>query len=70
MRTVKILVDGCIDEHWSSWLAGLTISHTDQGETVLSGVVVDQAALYGVLSMLRDLGLPLVSVESCESSGA
>ncbi len=69
MRTVQILVDGCIDEHWSSWFGGLTISHTDQGETVLSGVVVDQAALYGVLSMLRDLSLPLVSVESSERQG-
>ncbi len=69
MRTVRIRVDGCIDEHWSSWFAGLTISHTDQGETVLSGVVVDQAALYGVLSLLRDLGLPLLSVESSESQG-
>ncbi len=69
MRTVRILVDGCIDEHWSSWFAGLTISHTDQGQTVLSGVVVDQAALYGVLSLLRDLGLPLLSVESSEGQG-
>ncbi len=66
MRTVRIRVDGCIDEHWSSWFAGLAISHTDRGETVLSGLVVDQAALYGVLSMLRDLGLPLLAVESSE----
>ncbi len=66
MHTIRIRVDGCIDEHWSSWFAGLTISHTDQGETVLSGLVVDQAALYGVLSMLRDLSLPLLSVESAE----
>ena len=62
MRTVEIRVKGCIDEHWSAWLAGLNITHTDQDETVLSGQVVDQAALYGVLSMLRDLGLPLLSV--------
>jgi hypothetical protein len=66
MRSVRIRINGCIDEHWSDWFAGLTITHTDEGETVLSGVVVDQAALYGVLTMLRDLGLPLVSVNSDE----
>jgi len=66
MRTVEIRVKGCIDEHWSAWLAGLSITHTDRDETVLSGKVVDQAALYGVLSMLRDLGLPLLSVVSEE----
>ena len=62
MRTVEIRVKGCIDEHWSAWFAGLSIAHTEQDETVLSGQVVDQAALYGVLDMLRDLGLPLLSV--------
>jgi hypothetical protein len=66
MRTVEIRVKGCIDEHWSAWLAGLSITHTDRDETILSGRVVDQAALYGVLSMLRDLGLPLLSVASEE----
>ena len=66
MRTVEIRVKGRIDEHWSAWLAGLSITHTDQDETVLSGKVVDQAALYGVLSMLRDLGLPLLSVSGEE----
>jgi hypothetical protein len=66
MQTVEIRVRGCIDEHWSTWLAGLSIAHTDQDETILSGRVVDQAALYGVLSMLRDLGLPLLSVVSGE----
>jgi len=67
MRTVEIRVKGCIDEHWSAWLAGLSITHTDQDETVLSGKVVDQAALYGVLSMLRELGPPLRSVIGQES---
>jgi hypothetical protein len=67
MRTVEIRVKGRIDEHWSAWFAGLSITHTDQDETILSGRVVDQAALYGVLSMLRDLGLPLLSVAGEES---
>ena len=67
MRTVEIRVKGCIDEHWSSWLAGLSITHPNSNETILSGKVADQAALYGVLSMLRDLGLPLLSVSGEES---
>jgi hypothetical protein len=66
MRTVEIRVQGCIDDHWSSWFAGLSISHSDPGETTLTGKVTDQAALYGVLSLLRDLGLPLLSVSSAE----
>jgi len=66
MRTVEIRVQGCIDKNWSSWFAGLNISHTEEGETILAGKVKDQAALYGVLSMLRDLGLSLLSVASAE----
>ncbi len=66
MQSVEIRVKGQIDERWSDWFAGLTITHTDQGETVLTGPVVDQAALYGLLSRLRDLGLPLVSVNPSE----
>jgi hypothetical protein len=59
-------VKGRIDEHWSDWFQGLTITHTDQDETILSGTVVDQAALYGLLARLRDLGLPLLSVKQVE----
>ena len=66
MRTVEIRVQGCIDENWSTWFAGLSISHNESGETILTGKVKDQAALYGVLGMLRDLGLPLLSVASAE----
>jgi hypothetical protein len=63
MQNVEIRVQGQIDRHWSDWLGGLTITHTDQNETVLTGPVVDQAALYGLLAKLRDLGLPLLSVK-------
>jgi len=62
MQSVEIRVKGRIDEHWSDWFEGLTIKHTDQDETVLIGPIVDQAALHGLLAKLRDLGLPLVSV--------
>jgi len=63
---VEIRVKGQIDENWSEWFAGLEIAHTDQDETILTGDVVDQAALYGLLARLRDLGLPLISATSAE----
>ncbi len=66
MQNVEIRVKGRIDEHWSDWLEGLTITHTGQDETILSGTVVDQAALYGLLAKLRDLGLSLLSVNRVE----
>ena len=66
MQHIEIRVKGRIDEHWSDWFQGLTITHTDQDETILSGTVVDQAALYGLLARLRDLGLPLLSVKQVE----
>lgn len=63
MHKIEIRVRGRIDEHWSDWFEGLTVTYTDQGETILAGEVADQAALYGLLAKLRDLGLPLVSVK-------
>ena len=62
MRT-KIRFRGQIDEHWSAWFEDLEILH-DRGrdESLLSGEVLDQAALYGLLAKLRDLGLDLISV--------
>jgi hypothetical protein len=66
MQSVEIRVKGRIDEQWSHWFDGLTIAHTDGGETILSGLLADQATLYGVLARLRDLGLPLLSVNHVE----
>lgn len=66
MLKAEIRVKGQIDRDWSDWFEGLTITHTDQGETILVGELVDQSALYGLLAKLRDLGLPLVSVSSVE----
>ena len=70
MLHVEIQIKGRIDEHWSSWFEGVAITHPAQGETVLTGKVVDQAALYGILSRLRDLGLALTSVDSVEIDDA
>jgi hypothetical protein len=64
MPQVEIRVEGHIDPTWSEWLDGLTLIHTEQGETLLAGPVGDQAALYGLIAKLRDLGLKLLSVET------
>ena len=62
MQQIEIRVKGRIDKRWSEWLDDLTITHTDQDETVLAGPILDQAALYGLIAKLRDLGLPLLAV--------
>jgi hypothetical protein len=62
MQAIKIQVKGQIDRNWSEWLASLDIDHTPRGNTVMSGFVRDQAALYGLLIQLSNLGLPLVSL--------
>ena len=62
MPAVEVRVQGLIRQQWSEWLEGYEIHYTEQGETVLTGSPVDQAALYGLLSKLRNLGLALVSV--------
>lgn len=66
MQKIEIQIKGRINKQWSEWFGGLTISHSDPGETVLTGVVADQAALYGIISRLRDLGLQLTLVSSEE----
>ena len=58
----QIRVRGALDPRWSSWFAGLTISYEADGSTLLAGPLADQAALYGVISRLRDLGLTLLGV--------
>jgi len=62
MAVYEFRVQGRLDQRWSSWFNGLTISYEDEGITVLRGPLVDQAALHGVLIKVRDLALPLLSV--------
>jgi hypothetical protein len=57
-----IKVRGHLDARWEDWFEGLTITLTDDGDTILSGVIVDQAALHGVLKKISNLGLTLISV--------
>ncbi len=58
----EIRLAGRVDAHWAAWFDGLTVSQENDGTTVISGPIADQAALHGVLQRVRDLGLPLVSV--------
>ncbi len=62
MQEIEIRIKGLIDRDWSVWVSDLTTTHTVEGETILAGSVQDQAALYGLLSRLSDLGLQLNSV--------
>jgi len=63
----KIRVKGHLDERWSDWFDGLEITNLENGDTMLYGEIVDQAALHGVLAKVRDLNLPLISVSSVSS---
>lgn len=58
----QIRIGGQLGRQWTDWFEGLTITPGDNGDTLLTGPVVDQAALHGVLKRVRDLGLPLLSV--------
>ena len=66
MLRAEIRVKGQIDTHWSDWFEEFKITHTDQDETILTGDIADQSALYGLIAKLRDLGLSLISVSSYE----
>ncbi len=63
----QIVVKGHLDTEWSDWFDGLTITLVDSGETILSGPIVDQTALHGLLMKIRDLGLPLLSLTRIET---
>ena len=62
----EIRLRGRLETRWAAWFDGMTLSHERDGSTVLSGPVVDQAALHGLLQKVRDIGLPLVSVTYVE----
>ncbi len=59
----QIRLKGHLSRGWQGWFGGLLVTLEDNGETLLTGPVVDQAALFGLLKKVRDLGMPLVSVD-------
>lgn len=64
----QIRIKGHLPDHWSDWFGEMTLTlDAEQGETTLSGPVVDQAALHGLLNKIRDLGLVLLSVNRVEA---
>lgn len=58
----RIRLAGHLGSQWAEWFDGMTITLEDNGDTLLTGPMVDQAALHGLLKKIRDLGLPLISV--------
>lgn len=66
----QMRVKGHLGSVWTDWFEGLTITREDNGNTLLTGPVIDQAALHGLLKKVRDLGMPLVSVNRVEPGQA
>ena len=66
----QIRIKGHLRPQWTGWFGGLTITLEDNGDTLLTGPVVDQAALHGLIKKVRDLGMPLISVIGVESEQA
>ncbi len=66
----QIRIRGHLDPKWAEWFSGFAITLQDNGDTLLTGPVIDQAALHGLLKKVRDLGLPLVSVSHLEHGHA
>ena len=58
----EIRIKGHLDDQWTGWFEGLTLTFEETGDTLLTGLVTDQAALQGLLKKVRDLGMPLISV--------
>ena len=64
----QIRLKGHLGREWTDWFEGLTITLEEDGDTLLTGPVIDQAALHGLLKKVRDLGMPLVSVVPIQSN--
>ena len=63
----EIRVEGRLDQRWTAWFDGMTLTNERNGTTSIHGPVLDQAALHGLLNKLRDVGLPLISVTQVET---
>ncbi len=66
----ELRIQGHLDQHWSAWFDGFTITHQDDGTTILHGAVRDQSELHGLLAKVRDLGTALISVTPLGVTGS
>ena len=66
--TYEVRVAGHLDDHWATWLDDFTLTRDDDGTTLLTGPVTDQAQLHGLLARVRDLGVPLLSLRTVDAS--
>ncbi len=62
-RRYEIRIAGHLDTRWAAWFEGMSLTHAPDGTTTLTGIVADQSALHGLLQKLRDIGVPLLSVQ-------
>ncbi len=62
MKPVEVRIEGHLDPQWAEWLDGFTLTHNEQGETILTGSAADQSVFYGMIAKLRDLGVRLIAV--------
>lgn len=67
MQQVEIRIEGCLDRQWEEWFEGLEV-RPNGGDTIMIGNVVDQAALFGLIGKLRDLGVKILSISSHEKN--
>ncbi len=65
----QIRIEGHLGRQWSDWFEGLTLTLEDNGDTLLTGMVVDQSALHGLIKKVRDLGMPLIAVNRVSADG-
>ena len=65
--TYEIRIKGHLGQQWTDWFGGMTVTLEDNGDTLLTGKILDQAELYGVLRLVRDIGTPLISVNRIET---
>ncbi len=63
----ELRIEGHLDNYWSAWFGGLTLTHHDDGTTTLTGPVTDQAQLHGLLAKIRDLGATLISLSTVDA---
>ncbi len=66
----QIRIEGHLGQEWTDWFGGLTITRQDNGDTLLTGMVIDQSALHGLIKKIRDLGMPLISVNRLQPEPA